>query len=234
MRLQQRLLIGLFTLAALMHGRPAPADSPARPRPYKVVSPGGKYVLVMLSPPSFDQGAAYWIEPVAKEIRDIRRTYRQSGLYRNDGSRVPLWTVDWYADGVYVAPDGIHLVRFGPWPVSLDEEAVSFFANGRLLHSYQIDELVDDPRQLPHSVSHFQWCKDSHFDDQRLEYTAWTHDGNRVVFDVRTGEIISKASLAKPVLGFVVVLVVGTVSLFAVVWLFAQWFGSARLATADP
>ena len=39
--------------------------------------------------------------------------YTQSGLYRNDGSRDPLWTFDWYAYNVDVAADGVHLVRHG-------------------------------------------------------------------------------------------------------------------------
>src|SRR4051794_14359391 len=31
--------------------------------------------------------------------------YTRSGMYRNDGSGVPLWTVDWYATRVDPSPD---------------------------------------------------------------------------------------------------------------------------------
>ncbi|CAN0331210.1 unnamed protein product, partial [Phaeothamnion confervicola] len=116
----------------------------------------------------------------------------------------PLWTVDWYAHGVDVASDGVHIIRGGPWPYlpsdrpaptdeALATEAVSFFASGRLVRTYSIGELVDRPDRLPRSVSHFLWIREANFDDERLEYTLATHDGNRFVFDARTGAIISRS-----------------------------------------
>ena len=89
---------------------------------------------------------------------------------------------------MHVASDGIHLVRLGPWASDYDQEAVSFFENGRLIRTYRIDELISLPVALPHSVSHFEWQDNDSFDDARLVYTVWTKDFNRHVFDVQTGE----------------------------------------------
>jgi hypothetical protein len=159
----------------------------------------------MLSPGTGDSEARDWIALVADEIRQIRQTYKQSGLYRNDGSTDPLWTVDWYAFGVIVASDGVHLIRHGPWASSGDQEAITFFANGELLQSYRIKELVDIPILLPQSVSHFDWVKSDAFDDAKLEYSITTHDGNRIRFDAGTGQIVSSLRPARligvPILG---------------------------------
>jgi hypothetical protein len=168
------------------------ADKPAPPFSYKQESPGGKYVFVMIAPGSIEKDVAHWNEGKVAEIREIRRTYLKSGLYRNDVSDEPLWTVDWYAYGVEVASDGVHLIRHGPWASSTDDEAISFFANGKKLRTYEVRELVDKPRLMEYSVSHFRWQKDRWFDDDRLEYGLATLDGNQFVFDVRTGEIITK------------------------------------------
>ena len=196
-----RWLTALITLTA---GSSAFADSPARPHSYKRITPGGEYVFVMVAAKPVEADTQGWNEETAAGIREIRRTYARSGLYRNDGSAEPLWTVDWYAHGVTVASDGVHLIRYGPWAVlsrpreeppsgaALEQEALSFFGNGELLRTYSIGELVDDPGRLSRSVAHFDWMAEGRFDDPLSEYTLTTLDGNRFVFDVRTGGIVSE------------------------------------------
>ena len=165
------------------------ADSPAPQSSYKQVSPDGRFVFVMISPWPVETAVKRWVETKAQEIREIRKKYKRSGLYRNDGSTEPLWSVDWYALGVDVASDGVHLIRHGPWARSMDDEAISFFANGELLHTYTIRDLVDNSMFLDRTVSHFSWQQEGRFDDGRLEYSLTTKDRNRFVFDVRTGEV---------------------------------------------
>jgi hypothetical protein len=209
--MENRLLLLVAGLVALSIGitdSPAFADSEAPPSSYKKVTPGEKYVFVMLPRETVEQEIRRWNEENQSRIREIRRTYKQSGLYRNDGSADPLWTVDWFAYGVDVASDGIHLVRRGRWALApedhnaplggaaLDQEAVSFFANGRLLRTYKIGELVTNPARLHRSWSHFVWQEEGLFDDQRLEYRLATLDGNRFVIDVRTGEITTDSRVA--------------------------------------
>jgi hypothetical protein len=192
MRLLQRTRLGIAALALLLGGSLVRADKPLPPSSWTVPSPGGKYVFVMIAGGSVESDAAGWVAPKAQEIRRIRATYPRSGLYRK-GSTQPLWTVDWYAyaHGVFVASDGVHLIRRNHWASSTDQTAVSFFANGRLTRSYRIKELVDFPFLLLHFVSHFEWDSAEQFDDNALTYTVRTKDGNRFVIDVQTGEVVS-------------------------------------------
>ncbi len=195
MAARYRSLLGFLVLAA----SPALADSPARPRSYKEVAPGGKYVFVMIAPGTIEDEIRHWNAETADSIREIRRTYTRSGMYRNDGSAEPLWTVDWYAQRVKVTSDGVHLIRPGPLASlrndrtpDLDCEAVSFFASGRLLRTYRVGELVDNVDSIEQSVSHYQWEQEGKLTGE-FEYEITTLDGNRYVFDVRTAEITSRS-----------------------------------------
>jgi hypothetical protein len=185
----------------------AAADSPKPRSSYRQETADGRFVFVMLSPFSDEQDAEPWIESVAAEIREIRRTYKVSGLYRNDGSTEPIWTVDWYAHTVDVAADGVHLVRHGPWASSWMDEALTFFANGKELRSYRVKDLVDFPILMPHSVSHFEWEAFARQDDPKLEYEIRTLHGERYVFDMATGEMISSFRLPRWIVGIIVLVV---------------------------
>jgi len=154
---------------------PALADRPAAPKHYKKLSGNGRYVFVMLSP----------------RPDEVFENYEMSGLYVNDGSEAPLWKIHWYAFVVKVASDGKHLVRLGPWAASDDQEAVSFFANGYLIRTYKIKELVSFPFLMPHSASHFRWRAGEKLYDEKRLFSITTLHGDHYVFDITTGEIIS-------------------------------------------
>src|SRR3954453_12453404 len=97
----------LFVLVAIVaFTSEARASKPVLPKSYFFVPKDERFVFVMLAPadgPSDDGSAG----------AALRRKFPSSGLYRNDGSRDPLWTIDWYAHRVHLASDGIHLVRVG-------------------------------------------------------------------------------------------------------------------------
>jgi hypothetical protein len=216
-------------LALAAFATPASADPPPFPQTYRTVAPGGRFAFVMLSPmPSLDESGAG---------KEVRQAYPQSGMYRNDGSTDPLWTVDWYAQAVELAADGVHLVRPGPWAwlrrdeakriPDLDQEAVNFFAAGRLIRTYQIGELVDQPDRLPISVSHFQWVASKQLSGE-FEYTVTTRDGNHFVFDIRTGAILSESRSVPPGRWWVVVAVP---VVFVGAWLL--WRRRCRRGAAD-
>jgi hypothetical protein len=189
----KKLVLSALLLALISAS--ASADQPGRKRSRTTVSPNGQYVFVMIAPlaPERDADAKWWKADVITEIKRIRETYKVSGLYRNDGSREPLWTVDWYASYVEVVSDGVHLVRFGPWAHSPEQEALTFFASGKEIRSYTIGELVAEPDKLPHSVSHFVWEKDIKLDDANLLYRLTTKNGEQYVFDITTGAIVSQS-----------------------------------------
>jgi len=139
-------------------------------------------------------------------------------MYRHDGSTVPLWTVDWYARAL-VPSGGEYLVRLGNgpdyWSGSYDDEALTFFSNGQPLKTYTAKELIDLPWLLPHwSHGAYSWLlgwgpskKDGHaeltldsntysnesvtFDHQNETVELLTVLGDRLKFDLRTGEIVS-------------------------------------------
>ncbi len=87
---------------------------------------------------------------------------------------------------------------------------------------YSVEDIVADPSSLPHSVSHYIWLKDSSFDDAKGELHVETFNGEKYVFDVRTGEVISgtlpPAEQGPPVLGLVVAFA-GVIGLVAVLFM---------------
>lgn len=177
------------------------ADSVAPPYSYKKATPDGRFLFVMIAPGTVENDAVGWNEQKAAEIRAIRGTYAQSGLYRNDGTTTPLWTVDWYSYDVDVAWDGIHLVRHGPWASSIQDEAFSFFADGQLIRTYTVSDLVDLKFLLPHSASHFQWSESQSLHNAFLRYYVTTKDGNHFVFDITNGSIVEEARHGRVHLG---------------------------------
>ena len=60
----------------------------------------------------------------------LSKRYEKSGLYQNNGSTTPLWTVDWYAYRVHIVSVGVHMVRPGPWATGTRNPAVTFYRNG--------------------------------------------------------------------------------------------------------
>jgi hypothetical protein len=138
---------------------------------------------------------APWIKyDGGEKAKRIRAKYSKSGMYLNDGSTTPLWTVDWYSDFVRIASDGIHLIRSGPWARKASDEAYTFFANGKKIRSYKIRNLVKSIKDLPHTASHFSWqARDSgKLDETKFTFSVSTLNNEHYVFDYRTGKRLSK------------------------------------------
>jgi hypothetical protein len=182
-------VLSIVALLAVSSG--VVADSPAPPTTYEVVSADQKLVFVMIPPYSLDEELRFWNEEYGEKVRQIRTVRGVSGMYRNDGTSEPLWTVSWYAGGAEIFSDGVHLVRHGPWASKLSDEAVSFFAKDKLLRTYRVSDLIKDKRRLKRSISHFEWGTDKRLDDAKLRYTLLTVERKCYVFDVTTGQIIS-------------------------------------------
>jgi hypothetical protein len=226
-------LLVVTSVVVLWLTAPAVADGPPPPpQSFREVAPGGRFVFVMIAPLPADEDARGHREETAAEIRRVRGTYARSGMYRNDGSAEPLWTVDWYAFNVEPAADGQHLVRRGQWAwlqedgsPDLDCEAVSFFADGQLLRTYRVGELVQTPGRLPRSVSHYQWRERNEGGMcGEHEYTLTTSDGSRLLFDLRTGEIVSRAWVIPPEAWVWVAVMSGSVVAVAVLgWAVRRW-----------
>ena len=168
-----------ISVAVLFLYAQAFADSPAPPRDFKKVTENKEYVFVMLAPDGW-----------AKRDPDIRKVYKQSGLYKNDGSSTPLWTVDWYTFEVFPSSDGEHLIRMGPWASSTHQLALSFHKNGKEIKNYRIKDLVHDESKLSRTVSHFFWRSELKYDDKHTVLFLKTRDDQVYRFSAKTGEIL--------------------------------------------
>lgn len=164
------------------------ADTVMPPQDYVIEVGDGEFVFVMLANPHgrFRSGQG------GLRVEEIRAHYSQSGLYRADDPRTPLWTVNWHSSHVYITADGRYLVRPGPWPThyNFGEIAVAFYEEGRLLESYSVSDLVKNPFTLPQSVSHYRWRQEMDFREERAQLFVRTMHGERYLFDVTTGEVI--------------------------------------------
>ena len=215
-----RRLTAAALLLALAAG-PAPAagvldDALSYTKPV----PGG-YTLAVLGDPAAE---AKQSADARRRFEELRAKYPRTGLYR-DGSGELVWAVEdgAYApyDYIYPAADGVHLVRIdGEWwrtkdftggrarlPAEeerkqLDAPGVSFFAGGKPVKRYAVRELVTDPGRLPHTPQHVLWLSGGSLNEGTGRFVLFTQDANRVTFDYRTGEVLSrgKAGLANPML----------------------------------
>lgn len=191
----QVLLVAAFSLAL---PRVAAAVLP-HPASWKAVSSDGRYVLVMVSPLPVKQDAGHSAFDQS-EILQIRSKYTQSGLYRNDGSTEPLWTIEYRGsmDSVHIAPDGKHVILGDKDWLPSWGHVVSFYANGKRLAWYRDQELIYC--FLTKGVCNnllgrdFSACEEAHFDAQALTYTMKTNQGEVFTFDVTTGRLIRHSS----------------------------------------
>lgn len=213
------ILLGCFVVPTL-------ADQEGGGFAYKAYTADQKHVFVMLN-------QANRLQPAYKD--DL---YPESGMYLNDGSVISLWTVDW-SGRVYLPNGGKFVVRRGPWARysgRYNEEALTFFYRDQLLRSYRSKDLVDFPWLLSHTASHYTWSPPEcatrpgfedgsvvsvggneypnntfvRFDDQKKTMEVETQLGDRLMFDLTTGLMISASRPARTicVLAFSILLIV--------------------------
>jgi hypothetical protein len=124
----------------------------------------------------------------------LRDKYRESGLYRNDGSSQPLWPIP-FIDGrldAYVAPDGTYVV-FGAHQCDLNSHAATIYADGRRIATFWKHELIPwyySKRVLAmlcgwKSVEPIR----GDLDHEERTYTITTAQGEAFVVDVTNGQL---------------------------------------------
>jgi hypothetical protein len=209
------------------------ARASKRVPPWSWTKVSGDFVFVMLPDDAVSE-ADWWKADVGRmtEILRIRATWPQSGLYRNDGSRTPLWGVNWfdYPVLVEIASDGVHLVRLGYDPPQSDDKVVSFFASGRQVRQYRLDELVRDPTTLKRTGSGYLWYSTNHLDDDTSTFSVETRNGERYKFDLRTGEIVAQSRPWPTWLRVSLLVLAGLVEAALTVWLVRILKGARRVS----
>jgi hypothetical protein len=250
---------GLLLLVAGI-GSPAPAQAPAKPEfavphGYTRESANRKYLFVMRPPAGMD--LAKLPRAYQAQSEELVKTYPTSGLYlRDDPAAAPVWTYSGpYAFDVVPANDGIHLVVIegSSWYTSqfisarrlppeeeqrqLDGPAISFYANGRLLKSHCVRDLVGDPDRLKHSAEHVQWRAGEGLVERSNRFIVYTQDAQRVDFDLTTGELLSKQPAARGATYYFAALMGASI---VIVLLFIRWLvraprgGPAGVFDANP
>jgi hypothetical protein len=166
------------------------------PRDYAVPSPDGRYLFVMLEPREFKLEEKDE-EKSVPHTETLREKYPSSGLYHNDGSKTPLWTVDWYANRVFVLSDGRRLIRIGERPELYREDrgtltfdatglAVGFYDHQKLVKRYSIDDLVSRPEILPHNHRYVRWLRKVSLDERSDRLKVSMEDGKTYIFSLES------------------------------------------------
>lgn len=178
---RKRVIFAFAGFALLLMSSLARPDSPAPPQSWQKQTADGLHTFVMAVPEGYG-----W-----QQDEESSDGPPESGLYRDDDMKTPLWTVDWYAFSAELSHDGRYLVRPGPWASHTGGEAFSFFDKGKLLRTYRICELVADMSKLRHTTSHFGWLRrGASFDEEKSIYTVATLDDRTYRFDATTGTLI--------------------------------------------
>lgn len=198
----------LILLTLFCGMQPVHADSPALPIAYVTAAYRGQYLFMMK--PKLDEKS--------EQLPNGEKTY---GTKYDDGAGIAyevlplggfreIWRTDgWYSFEVFLAIDGLHLVRMGPWngghEPQPDDLAVAFYREGKLIRKYSTVDLVKDKSKIQRSTSHYFWLARDDFNSRSGNEPAidvgpklgWdgifslkTIDGISYRFDVTSGEIL--------------------------------------------
>ncbi len=184
-------LVFLFGLQA--HGFCKYVEKSGNNIEYYRYSPNGEFCIRMV--PAKLQGEKGW------------------GLAFRVKTHEPLWRIDWFAQRIVLADDGVTLIRFGPWASdikNLSDVAVVFYKEGKEIKKYFVKEFVQDPSRIIRTAAHYYWrideaipgvisTKKVGFSEDGKTFTIVTVDDNAYVFSMETGEILSNFKTQIPV-----------------------------------
>ncbi len=128
--------------------------------------------------------------------------YPYSGLYTDNGSTAPLWTVDWYGQEVYLLPDGEHLARvehrvpLRDGQADQEAPAVVVYARGRPVKQYALQDLdlEDDAVQQGNDTA--RWAHSAKLIEARGVLRVTTMDDETLEFSMTTGELLKRGRAA--------------------------------------
>ena len=157
-------------------------------------------MLVMISPLSIDEDASHSAFNES-EIREIRRMYKYSGLYKNDGSTKPIWTIEYWNSShtAYLLPDAKHLAighDYGFWGGS--SRVVTFYVDGYEIRTYEVGDLIScfHAKGLINRLvgREFFSCDGKSFDADAGTYTVGTNQCELFTFDITNGKLVHHQS----------------------------------------
>ncbi|MCE9555365.1 MAG: hypothetical protein K8T91_18605 [Planctomycetes bacterium] len=214
------LLFCAFCLLGFASARPALAALPAS-YSWRHVSGDGQHVLVMVAPVSLQEDLDHFAgwpghANEVEEVRAIRAKYTQSGLYLNNGSTVPLWTIGYFVrpNEVYLAAHGRFLVAANDWSAHSGflgaSLVVAFFDKGQLVAGYDDHDLIQYLKAKAFICGSWTVGRaDSRFDEQTLTYYVRTSQGESFTFNIQNGKLIRHGSPWPYYLGTIFATLVG-------------------------
>ena len=189
------------------------ADVRALPHSYVQASADDKYLFVMIAPIDIELDGKYESEENKQEAQRIRKTYPSSGMYLNDGSTQPLWTVDWHSVRAFVSSDGEHVVRTGGYQTEFSGEALTFFKRNETLRSYTIGDLIDF-RPVPMLPGSIDWEQEMSLDDESQTFMLSTTIKDVYAFKYTSGEMLSSVRLVRIVGAILIVICISAFIFF--------------------
>jgi len=102
----------------------------------------------------------------AARVRALREKYAVSGLYA-EGHDDPAWTLGRFEQFVLVSDDGTHVVAYDPVVESPSDSVLRFYAEGRLVKSFALEDLVWHRRVRRSTSGHYLWLNDIRFDEPK-------------------------------------------------------------------
>ena len=158
------------------------ADSQAAPSPWVTTSADRRHLFKMML-----------IEPGQKIFQGICYKIDHQGEFNE------IWkTSPWYCGAGHLGPNGRYFVRWGHLASDskeLSDLAVAFYDKGELLKEYKVADLLQHPKSILRTVSHYSWgafemtTPDGILDSS---FHLTMIDGTTYLFDLETGEILKK------------------------------------------
>jgi len=136
--------------------------------------------------------------------------YKYPGLYKDDGSNIPEWTVDWYEDSArfFIVNNGRNLIRLRSTSYE-NGLALAFYDRGVLTKEYKVKELIRDVDNITGELDDCfggTWAKNTKVGKNNTILIE-TKNNEEYVFNTISGEILeSKLSTNNEILAKVVLI----------------------------
>ncbi len=249
------LLTFVFVALAVYMRRPGgEANAPSvEAISYAKPTPNGQAVLVAFG--SLEAETKLKDAKTKAYAEGLRTKYAKPGLYLNNDAATPLYELKGYSpdEQLFLNDDGSCVIRIeGEWwktkaypagkrlsaeveAAQLDAVAVRCFRNGLVTHEYTLRELVTNPAELPNSPEHILWPAGAVLNQQTNQFHLFTQDSNKITFDIRSGEIVTrgKNGLGNPIAQATLFITIGLTLLLAG-GIFLWAWKSRRLKGSQP
>ena len=168
-------------LISMLLGFNAFGDKVAPPTSMAAFSENRKFVYV------------YWLNnrPILSDEKISTQKFPKSGLYNYSAQKFK-WALDHSKLDMrfHAQPlnDGEHLLVYGPWARSIEDDAFTLYRKKRLIKNFKIKDFCSDTTKFSYTVSHFFWHQN--FKIQNSDLTVrFESCGKKFVVDIKTGKI---------------------------------------------